>query len=58
MTRPPRATPSHKRPSSLDILSGHLTAGCIVLAYTVAPRYNERAKGLAKFVRYNEVSLY
>ena len=41
MTRPPWATPSHKRPSSLDILSGHLTAGWIVLAYTVAPRYNE-----------------
>ena len=41
VTRPPWATPSHKRPSSLDILSGHLTAGWIVLAYTVAPRYNK-----------------
>ena len=41
MTRPPWATPFYKRPSSLDILSGHLTAGWIVLAYTEAPRYNE-----------------
>ena len=31
MTRPPRATPSHKRPSSLDILSGRLTEGRLYL---------------------------
>ena len=44
MTRPPGATPSHKRPSSLDILGGRLTEGWIILAYTVAPRYNEGRK--------------
>ena len=58
MTRPPWATPSHKRPSSLDILSGRLTEGWIILAYTVAPRYNEGRRDWQKFVHYNEVSLY
>ena len=31
MTRPPWATPSHKQPSSLDILSGRLTEGRLYL---------------------------
>ena len=31
--------------------------GCLPY-FQVEPRYDERAKGLAKYVRYNEVSLY
>jgi len=30
----------------------------LITEYTVEPRYNEGAKGLTKYVCYNEVSLY